>query len=208
MTPTFTKKPTFINFALYYITYYKVKFFLMILIVTFAVFFEIGQSYIMKIIIDTITNPGVMDEIIKTSLIFICLFFLFNQIMNIFFRLSAFIGMSFLPSMRKKIRSDLFEYTHKHSANFFSDNFTGALANKINSAGSAFDDGISDFIWILYNSIISIIITWILLYITHAYIFLLSFVMTLFFFVVAYFSLVKVKKYEFSICKCSFYYYG
>lgn len=53
-------------------------------------------------------------------------------LIDIFFRLSGILMAKALPEFEAKIRMALFGYVNKQSYSFFTDNFSGALANKIN----------------------------------------------------------------------------
>jgi ATP-binding cassette subfamily B protein len=48
------------------------------------------------------------------------------------FRTGGFLMAKALPKMEASIRMSLFDYVQKHSYHYFSNNFTGSLANKIN----------------------------------------------------------------------------
>lgn len=48
------------------------------------------------------------------------------------FRLGGFLMAKALPKMEASVRMSLFDYVQRHSYQYFSNNFTGSLANKIN----------------------------------------------------------------------------
>jgi ATP-binding cassette, subfamily B, bacterial len=53
-------------------------------------------------------------------------------LIDIFFRMSGILLAKVMPEFEAKIRMSLFGYVNKQSYSFFTDNFSGSLANKIN----------------------------------------------------------------------------
>jgi len=129
---------------------HKVAFFFMFFVVTIGALADLMENYVFKLIVDKVSEgAGSYDADIFW--IVALLFFIF-VIVNVTFRISGFIGIKIFPKIRTEFRLDLFQYLRSHSQRFFSDNFAGTLASKVNQAGRALDSLYGDILWNFYNA--------------------------------------------------------
>lgn len=117
-----------------------------------------------KQIVDVIANfTGEDKTIIVSQIISILLIVMYIKLINnIFHRIADYFMINQYLILSRKIYLEIFEYVHKHSYRFFSNNFTGSLIKKINKLVWAYDRItdilIFDILNITFNSIIVIVI--------------------------------------------------
>jgi len=82
----------------------------------------------------------------------------------LFWRLATFVNNVFQPSIMRDLLNTCFNYLHRHSFNFFSNNFAGSLVKKIGRYERAFEDITDQIYWSLMPTAIKIIIIAAVLY--------------------------------------------
>src|SRR3989338_141198 len=81
-----------------------------------------------------------------------------------FWRLATFTNNIFQPSVMRDLLNTCFNYLHKHSYNFFSNNFAGSLVKKVGRFERAFEDITDQIYWSLIPTALKISIIVIALY--------------------------------------------
>ncbi len=99
-------------------------------------------------------NP---DFLMKPLLTIIVYVLIINIINNVFWRIGGYLNNQFQPRVMANILDNCFEYIHKHSFNFFSDNFSGALVKKTLRLISAFENIADKIFWDLTPLFIKIL---------------------------------------------------
>jgi len=117
-----------------------------------------------KQIVDLIANfTGGEKTLIVSSAISILLIVVYIKVINnVFYRLADYFMITQYLTLSRKIYLEAFEYVHKHSYRFFSNNFTGSLIKKINKLVWAYDRITDIFIFdisnIAFNAIVVLVI--------------------------------------------------
>lgn len=111
---------------------YRSTFIGMILAVTIYAILTSVSPYLMKIIIDEITqdtpNTSLISRILWPTIWFIIVY----QSMDLIWGLYDYLKLKTLPNVRADIMNAMYAYLQGHSYSFFQKNFSGSLANKIN----------------------------------------------------------------------------
>jgi ATP-binding cassette subfamily B protein len=94
-------------------------------------------------VISATDKAGIAKELF--SLIFVILGL--NGIIWLGYRIGSFVENRFLTSVSAILRQHAFNYLLQHSYSFFSNNFTGALVQRVNRLARAFDRLIDKVIW-------------------------------------------------------------
>lgn len=119
--------------------------------VTLASVLEGCQTYILKILVDTIeqlqegTDSSIHD-LWKWGLLYPLLFFVNENI----WRTSGFCGMRWITRMESTCRRSLFAYLTDHSSTFFNNRFAGSLTNKISNATRGTHRIMTALLWEFY----------------------------------------------------------
>lgn len=88
--------------------------------------------YILKLVIDTISaydekRALVWAALLTPVLLGLCLWITVETC----FRIQGFIAAKAYPRLESDIRMEMFDYTQRHSYNYFAQNFAGSMSNKI-----------------------------------------------------------------------------
>ena len=105
----------------------------------FYIGFELLSPYFYKVFFDTITGQDDVSSIASELLKIILIIAGVNLSCIFFRRLGDYINIPLYSSIMADIYHECFEYLHKHSYNFFNNNFTGSLVKRINRMVSAFE---------------------------------------------------------------------
>lgn len=89
-------------------------------------------SYVMKLIIDTVSNAQNSDSLLSFVSYPIALYIGVSCIMGFIFRFHDWIVIKTYPAMKAKITQAMFNYVERHSYTYFQKNFSGCIGNKIN----------------------------------------------------------------------------
>ncbi len=101
---------------------------------------ELFIPYLYKIFFDTLTTS---KDALETSSFLIKIILLaagLHCASNILRRTGDFMNIKLEAKVMRNLFQDSFEYLHKHSYNFFSNNFTGSLVKKVNRLVYAFEN--------------------------------------------------------------------
>lgn len=86
------------------------------------------SPYLLKIIIDNLTENKSVQHVYMPATIYVLLYF-FTAIN---FRALDWIKFKILPPIKKDITMNMFDYVKYHSHDFFQSNFAGSMSNKVN----------------------------------------------------------------------------
>lgn len=107
---------------------------------------------------DVLTS-GKPNEIVAGSLITILIFILWLEILHwLFWRIATFSAAYFYSHTMVNLANSCFQYLHKHSYSYFSNNFVGSLVKRVNRFVRAFDNITDRITWNFLPLIVNIII--------------------------------------------------
>ncbi len=88
---------------------------------------------VMMLFIDAIMNfSGIQSEAWAAIATPVYYGVVLTVVLEILFRMAGLFKMYTFPNLEASVRMDMFDYTQRHSHNYFSDRLSGTLANKIN----------------------------------------------------------------------------
>ena len=122
--------------------------------------------YISKLLVDKLTlTPHEQAFSAAWPLGLLLIFFTFLP--GIIWRFSDYAWMHLTPLMKKKITNDAMDYTLQHSHNFFQNNFSGSLANKVRDLAGSTPPILARILYSFVNVILSLIIAFFTLFYIH-----------------------------------------
>ncbi len=124
--------------------------------------------YISKLLVDKLTltpHEQAFSEAWPLGLLLI----FFTFLPGIIWRLSDYAWMQLTPLMKKKITNDAMNYTLQHSHNFFQNNFSGSLANKVRDLAGSTPPILARILYSFINVILSLIIAFFTLFYIHKF---------------------------------------
>jgi ATP-binding cassette subfamily B protein len=131
--------------------------------------------YLLKTIVDTVSNPDNSSYISEALLFPIIGMFLLNLFIVGTQRLCDYIWLNLRLNIQRHLMSVLMTRVMDHSLNYYQNNFTGSILSKINDIIGAVPDIIRIFTDNIFGNILSIIISLYVLYKVNLY-FSLSFI--------------------------------
>jgi ATP-binding cassette subfamily B protein len=145
-----------------------------------------------KAFIDSL-SLGVSEGLVK-----ILIFILANSLLGwAFWRVAGFSASYVEPKIMSEIYNESFDYIHRHSYNFFNNNFSGALVKKINRVAAAFEDIVDNLIFSFLPLTIRIVFATSVMFYLSIWLGLISLVWIILFLTFNYyFSVYKLKKYD------------
>lgn len=130
LTKGLQRKFTVFSFLLHSIRPFKIYVGLHLLVITFNAIDVSLWPYLTKILINKLTSSA--DKALPTEIWPIASLLIFLTFLPGFiWRVADFSWMKMTPLLKKKITCESIEYLAYHSHNFFQNNFSGALANKV-----------------------------------------------------------------------------
>ncbi len=133
---------------------------------TLAVVFEIYVPFFYKDFFDIITldRAIITDEVVKNLLNIVFHIAIFQILVWASYRVATFTITYFESTIMREIYDDCFDYLHKHSYNFFSSSFAGALVRKVTKLVRSFETIFDKYYWALYPIFLRIIFSSIVLF--------------------------------------------
>ncbi len=108
---------------------------------------EIAIPYLYKSFFDTLTSGREQALITKDLLHILLWIFGLNGLVWVSYRIAEFANSSFQTKGMQLLRESAFDYLIRHSYSFFSNNFTGALVQRIGRFARAFERLADRLIW-------------------------------------------------------------
>lgn len=122
--------------------------------------------YVSKLLIDKLaTTPH--EQIIPTIWPVALLLIVLTLLPGLIWRLADFSWMNLTPAMKKKITSESMDYAMQHSHNFFQNNFSGSIANKVRDLANSTPSMLAKILYNFLNVILSLVIAFFTLYSIH-----------------------------------------
>ena len=122
---------------------YKWKIYGIYLAVFISALLTVADPYLLKILIDKITANDVHLSLFSDRnylIVIIALFIMFNICGNLVWRIINYLSLKIFPELRSKVFLETFSYLSLHSHQYFQDNLTGDLANKIKDIGESIEN--------------------------------------------------------------------
>lgn len=151
---------TFLKFTFTFLRGYKWPLLGIMFLASLTGFYGTIIAYLIKILIDTIAVIDVQDTavsadaIIKASL-WPAIFFVLNYEMHdILWRGVDYLNLKTAPKIKNHLIEHLFAYVHKHSIQFFQENFAGTISSNITIFVDNLEKTIhSSFLFVLTTSV-------------------------------------------------------
>ncbi len=134
---------------------------------TLGIIGNMGWILVFRNFFDTLTS-GESHRIIVAGLLSSLTWLAIVEVCDVFgWRGSQFLNSHFQPKVMANISEECFEYMHKHSYRFFSNNFSGGLVKKINRLARGFEDISDKIMWDMYPLVMKVITILVILFITN-----------------------------------------
>ncbi len=124
--------------------------------------------YISKLLVDklaAVPREQVIAEIWPIALLLI----IFAIIPGLVWRICDFSWLKLTPLMKKKITSESMAYALQHSSNFFQNNFSGSLANKVRDLANCAPRLLEIFLYSFLNVTLSLLFAFVALFSIHKF---------------------------------------
>lgn len=147
------------SFLLYAIKPHKIWAVAVIFVVIFVSVIDIGTSYLFKFITEAV-EAGDKEAAMKWGLVF-PLVILLVQILH---RINSYFLANLTVKTKKSVSDELFHYVLKHSHNYFTNRFAGAVASKLRNIGGVVDSLVPDLVYGHLSSFVSFLTAFIILF--------------------------------------------
>ncbi len=124
--------------------------------------------YLSKLLVDKLAvtpHESVISEVWPAVL----LLSIFTILPNLIWRLSDFSWLNLTPAMKKKITAESMDYAMQHSHNYFQNNFSGSLANKVRDLAGCTPPMLGRILYSFLNVILSVAIAFVALFSIHKF---------------------------------------
>ncbi len=126
------------------------------------------RPYILKVVIDRITENPDATNIIALLTLPAALYVALEIIMSLLYRVYDYIILKVMPLILSDIWYQIFSYVQHHSVKFFQDNFAGNISNKIGDMSQGVDSIIQFTLWMCIPNICLLLITLGILFSVHS----------------------------------------
>ena len=120
--------------------------------------------YILKVILDRLSDPSVENIFTYIGGPLLIYFFLTLFMTSLFRCYDYFVQIKMIPQLRNKITSSIFSYILNHDHDYYQNNFSGSLTNKINDLTNSVPEliqiSIDRFFCHILGTIIAIYTLW------------------------------------------------
>ena len=118
----------------------------------------------LKRIVDSISAGGSAEIAYRAAIFFLLVAGGIEVLRWAINRCQSFWYIRFLARLMAKIANTSFEYLHRHSFSFFSNNFSGSLVKKVNYLTRAAEDIFDNYLWALIPMIVNTVVILIVLF--------------------------------------------
>jgi ATP-binding cassette subfamily B protein len=125
------------------------------------------RQYILKMIIDRITDMPVTASIISILALPTILYIVLETSTSILYRVFDYIILRVMPLVLSDIWRQIFNYVQYHSVKFFQDNFAGNIANKVNDISQGVEDIVHFTLWMFLPNLFLVLFSFCLLFSVH-----------------------------------------
>ncbi|MAZ56886.1 multidrug ABC transporter [bacterium] len=130
-----------------------------ILAVILAQVSELGAVYAISQLVDTFNSAVGKQEQLQVLFYWGVIVLVLGILDRTGWRLSGFLGISWLIRVDADAYRKLYSYVMKHSHDYFSNRFAGAISNKISNAAGNSADLVVRFLWDILPEIASMMVT-------------------------------------------------
>ena len=128
------------SFFLHFVLLHKYKFISLFLTSTLYAVSTSFSPYFIKVIVDNIVQfKGDPKDIYTVVFAPVAFYITLRILLSFFMRVEDIIQVYTIPNVKAEIRQDMFKYTIGHTYNFFQDNLSGSISNKILSMANSFE---------------------------------------------------------------------
>jgi ATP-binding cassette, subfamily B, bacterial len=179
------------SFIWRFLKVYKWKIYGICLSIIIASLLTVIDPFLLKILIDKISNDSNNFNLLhdKSYIILVALFVSLNIFGNLLWRVINYLSLKTFPFVRARVVSYAFSYLSLHSHQYFQDNLSGDLANKIQDIGKSIENIFEPIMTIMYI-ICTVLITTIIAY-TISFYFSIAIIIWVILFVMLSFALSK-----------------
>jgi len=132
-----------------------------------------------------------MDTDISMLVRIILLVVVVYIVMNICYRIAEYVVVHYVARIMADLNQTCFAYLHRHSHQFFSNNFAGALVKKVNRFVNSFRVLFDSFYWDLHGVVVRIIVATCVLAFLNIWLGVILFVWSILFIFVAFLFIKK-----------------
>ena len=140
-----------------------------VLLVTLAQLLAIALPYVLKRLVDALSGvestEALLDAFVRWGLLYV----VFLICMFAGWRLSGLVGIPWFARSRAYSFKRLYEYVNLHSHTYFANRFAGSISNKISNASDGADALTDQIVGNYYPSVLSLVGTSVLLFMTSFY---------------------------------------
>lgn len=151
------------------------------------------SPYILKIILDRLSKSFSEDIFIYIGGPLLVYFSLTLSMTTLFRCYDYFIQIKMIPQLRKKITSSTFDYILKHDHEYYQNNFSGTISNKINDLTNSIPEILQILIDKLFHHILGAVIAIATLWCVKMEFAVVMIAWTILFFGVSYFCFNKIQ---------------
>lgn len=163
------------------------------LAVTIGVAASMANPFLYKDFVNSLSE----DAGRKTLVGILLLILLVDGIEWVMWRVAGYAMSVVEPRIMREIASYCFDYLHRHSFNFFNNNFVGSLVKKVSRMVRSFEDILDQLYFEFYPLVLRVIVVSVTLYIVEPMLGLMVIVWTATFLFIHYWiSQYKLKKYD------------
>jgi ATP-binding cassette subfamily B protein len=144
------------------------------------------QPYILKIIIDRISNHPNSADVTGLILLPVSLYISLEIVKSFLNRVYDYVLLKIMPLILSNIWHQVFNYIQYHSVKFFQENFAGNLSNKIGDISQGVEAILQFFLFMCLPNIFLLIITLGMLFSVHTIFAVIMLVWIIIYFVVNY----------------------
>ena len=161
--------------------------------VTLGVLASMAFPYYLKLFVDALSEGGTKEQLLGLFGIMAALSF-FEWAM---WRIGGYTMSIMEPRGMREIADHCFEVLHRHSFNFFNNQFVGSLVKRVSRMTRAFEDVLDQVLWAFYPLFLRVLIVVVVLSLMNALLGVIVFVWVLAFLFIHYsISKYKHKKYD------------
>ena len=175
----------------------RVLAYLLFLALICSMVFEMAFPFLYKALINIIAEGGEVETVSK-ALLQILFYILALDLGYLLAQRTLTYSISYIePKVMQRIMDECFEILHRHSYNFFNNNFSGSLVKRVNRFARAFEDVMDHMFFQLLPIFLRIVIAIVVLFYLHVVLGLLLLVWALVFVGFNYaISLYKLEHYD------------
>lgn len=146
---------------------YKAAFALGLAALLIAQLAALSSPLFYKWFFDVLTGGGATEEIASTLIAIIIALAAIYAVVNIFYRIAERSAIYHVTHVMADLANTCFEYIHKHSYTFFTDNFAGSLVKKVNRFYRSYNRIFDKLYWNLIGLALKILVASIVLFFVH-----------------------------------------